>query len=171
MALAHQDLGTSGEPLTGMVKQPGRREHPVDVQAFPARHRTRPGAILGVSLSLPCSVDQFSFGSFPKSTTLLLTGWSCSFPPKVIQPPDHPFHGSQEVLSTHQSRQNSLEPEVPPPLSAGKEKVATKTRRNLGKMKGERFCSVGAVEERPNLVRFVKYPSFSSCHSTPSKIN
>lgn len=119
-----------------MVEQPGRREDHVDVQTFPARHRTRPGAILGVSFSLPCSVDQFSFGSFPKNTALLLTGWSCSSRPKVIQAPNHPFHGSQEALSTHHSRQLSLEPEVLPSLSIGKEKVATKTRRNLGKIKG-----------------------------------
>lgn len=107
----------------------------MDVQAFPARHRTRPRAILGVSFSLPCSVDQFSSGSFPKNTALLLTGWSCSSPPKVMQSPNHPFHGSQEALSTHHSHQHSLEPEVPPSLSTGKENVTAKIR-NLGKMKG-----------------------------------
>lgn len=117
----------------GAARQEGRS---CGCSDFPSEAQNQTQSYSGVSFSLPCSVDQFSFGSFPKNTALLLTGWSCSSHPKGIQAPNHPFHGSQEALSTHHSHQLSLEPEALPSLSVGKEKVATKIRRNLGKIKG-----------------------------------
>lgn len=152
-----------------MVKHPGRREDPVDVQPFPARHRTRPGAILGVSFSHPCSVDGFSFGSFPKMHSPPLDRLELFFPSQD-HPVSHPslpwVPGSSEHLPLRSAFPGGRGASIP---ESWEGKSGHQNKKEA--WKNERICSVGALEEHPNLASFVKYPSFSSCHSTPSKRN
>lgn len=111
----------------------------------------------------------FPLALFPKCTALLSTGWSCSSPPQD-HPVSHPslpwVPGSSEHLPLTSAFPGGRGASIP---ESWEGKSGHQNKKES--WKNERICSVEALEEHPNLASFVKYPSFSSCHSTPSKRN